>query len=551
MTMGSLMLAWLLAASPTSGEVYYINQHQLRIPITVDQARRSEIKELILYMSADEGKTWNEQAVASPDQDAFPFYAPKDGTYWFSVCVVSPQGKREPPDIYNVAPSQRIVIDTLKPLVRIKSTERQGEDVVVNWEIQEDHPDWATLKLEYRSADAPANQWMPVPLSPATSGQTRFRPTSATALALRLQMQDLAGNGSTAEGEVAANLAAALPPSSSPQLPSPTPAVQNIPAIVPPAQGTTGQATGTTVPATAWQNTNPPKPFAAAANEAKPGFEVPPPMAPFNSQPTTNLPGTDLGSRLVASSDSAATASPSATGVTSPRPMPRGSLPPLQIVNNRQISLDYEVTKVGPSGIDKVELWMTRDDGKTWERFAENRTPKPPLTVDLPGEGVYGFRLVLSSKAGRSQLPPTNNTLPEVRVELDTTPPTAQLFRPEPDPRQSDTLILTWNATDRNMAPNPITLQWAEQPGREWQTIIADHPNDGRYSWKLPPQIPFQVYLRLITKDSAGNTSIAETPEPVCIDLTEPVGHIRGLAGAMPRTGATAAETTSSLSVPR
>ena len=63
MSTGTLMLAWLLAANPAPGDVYYLNQHQLRIPISVDPVRRVEIKELILFMSADEGKTWTKPAV--------------------------------------------------------------------------------------------------------------------------------------------------------------------------------------------------------------------------------------------------------------------------------------------------------------------------------------------------------------------------------------------------------------------------------------------------------------------------------------------------------
>ena len=36
-----------------------------------------------------------------------------------------------------------------------------------------------------------------------------------------------------------------------------------------------------------------------------------------------------------------------------------------------------------------------------------------------------------------------------------------------------DALLLTWNATDRNLAPNPIWLQYAEGPNGPWQTIVG------------------------------------------------------------------------------
>jgi hypothetical protein len=529
MTAGTLMLAWLLAAGPVPGDVYHINQRQLRIPISVDPARRSEIKELILFMSPDEGKTWNEQAFASPDQDAFPFFAPKDGTYWFTVCVVNQQNKREPADPYTVPPNQKIVIDTLRPVVRIKSAERQGDEIAVAWEIQEDHPDLASLKLDYRTSESVSNVWSPAPLQQATSGQTRFKVASAGPVSLRLQMQDLAGNGSVADAEVpaaagaaATSAVSAIPPA--PVTPAPVPPVQPASTNLPPIpSGPTGA-----VPASAWQTTAPSQPLPTLRNEGKPALDpgsVIQPVPPYSPAPAPN----DAGAKLVATSDNSGVAIPAAAGM-GPRTL-RAPLPPLQIVNTKQISLDYEVTKTGPSGIDRVELWITRDDGKTWDKFTENSGVKPPITVDLPGEGVFGFRLVLKSKAGLAQSPPAPNTPPEMRIELDTTPPVAKLFRPEPDPKQIDTLILTWDATDRNLAPNPITIQWAaDQRDKEWHTIVADHPNDGHYSWKLPPQIPYLVHMRLITRDTAGNTSSAETQEAICIDLVQPAGVLKGIA---------------------
>ena len=63
---------------------------------------------------------------------------------------------QEPADVSRGPPDQKILIDTVRPVVRIVSAQRQGEDIVVAWEIQEEHPDWTSLKLEYRSLDGSA-----------------------------------------------------------------------------------------------------------------------------------------------------------------------------------------------------------------------------------------------------------------------------------------------------------------------------------------------------------------------------------------------------------
>ena len=72
----------------------------MKIPIDYNPARRREIKELLLYVSPDQGQTWQQHAVAMPDRDAFfTFNAPADGIYWFNMVVVDKSGRREPADV--------------------------------------------------------------------------------------------------------------------------------------------------------------------------------------------------------------------------------------------------------------------------------------------------------------------------------------------------------------------------------------------------------------------------------------------------------------------
>ena len=147
------------------------------------------------------------------------------------------------------------------------------------------------------------------------------------------------------------------------------------------------------------------------------------------------------------------------------------------------------------------------------------------VTVTLPPkEGVtYGFCLVVKSKAGLGKPAPKSGDTPQVRVEVDTRPPTASLYAPQPDPARHDGLVLIWKAEDRNLAANPITLEWAAQRDGRWELIGEPHlPNTGRYTWQVPDSIPPKVYLRLTVRDTAGNSAVAQTPEPILIDLTVP-----------------------------
>src|SRR6266566_9857602 len=142
---GTWTLAWLmLTAGAAAPEVSYISQRDFKIPIRIDPARRSEIQELLLFYSTDQGKVWQQTGAAKPDKDGFPFSATTDGLHWFSVVIVDQQGGRIPADVYTAPPGQKIFVDTLKPVLRIPVAERNGDEIVVRWTLEEPNPDLAT-----------------------------------------------------------------------------------------------------------------------------------------------------------------------------------------------------------------------------------------------------------------------------------------------------------------------------------------------------------------------------------------------------------------------
>src|SRR5262245_61135659 len=111
MGLTSLLLTGLLscpAALPP--DVEPINQRPIQIPIKVNPSRRREIRELLLFVSTDNGRRWTQEAVATPDKEFFPYYAKADGPHWFSVVVVNQQGVKDPPDVYAVPPNLKVLI---------------------------------------------------------------------------------------------------------------------------------------------------------------------------------------------------------------------------------------------------------------------------------------------------------------------------------------------------------------------------------------------------------------------------------------------------------
>jgi hypothetical protein len=209
-----------------------------------------------------------------------------------------------------------------------------------------------------------------------------------------------------------------------------------------------------------------------------------------------------------------------------------GSSPPggptVRMVNSKQISLNYEVTEKGPSGVAEIELHC-KPEGREWQKLKVFQNPSPPLTFELE-EGRYGLTLVFKSGVGNAEPPPQRNDPPQVWVEVDLTKPEVKLSEPQVG-RGQDTgnLTILWKATDKNLSPQPITISYAEDPKGLWKPIVSNYENTGRYVWRFEPGTPVRLYVKVEATDRAGNIGSDETPKPVTIDLCVPKGQIKGI----------------------
>jgi hypothetical protein len=486
----------LAAGAPGADDVVHMNQRGLQIPISIKPERQSAVRELILYMSTDKGQHWGIHSRALPTNKAFEFFAPNDGLYYFSVAVTDQRGVQEPPDISKSAVGLRIHVDTKRPEVKILQAERVGDEIQVSWEARDESPDWAGFKLEWRAGDLPGASWTPLPIQPSERGNHRFR-ASAGDVSVKVTMRDLAGNEATEEKllpVMSTHHDRAVSRVSSDAIPPPPP---------PPSPVHTP---GTTSTGPAHSGTN-----------------------------VTPLPVTAAATSVGSSTGAASTAVPAPTSpLTS-----RGALPPLQIVRQAQVKLGFDVSRYGSSGLGSVDVYVTADEGETWEKStAEHPVDLPRVSSETSGQGpvkgtvtvelpkdevIIGYYLVVKSRAGLGKQPPQRGDKPHVRLERDTKQPMAELHMPQPDSARPSTLLFTWRAEDRNLAANPVTLEWSPGPNGPW-TFIGDAqlPNTGRFNWQVPPSSPPKVYLKLTVRDSAGNVAVAQTSEAILIDLTVP-----------------------------
>ena len=535
--MGTGPIAWaclLLTVHQGPSEVWHLNYRDFRIPIVLVN-KQTDIQQFILFFSKDEGESWQIWREVPPSEKAFIFNAEKDGKYWFIVGQKDQQGNIIPKDPMRVRPNQRIVVDTVPPKVQIVKAERQTNgEVLVRWTVADEYPDPQSLRLDYHTPAMPPDKWTPLPVDPqSASNEKRFNPGNAGEVRVRVQIRDWAKNAGQDE------------------------------AVVTPAGGATPAPTLSAIPTSRVEPSSPPGLLMSRQSPPPPSDPPPPsppkhedtyqpvlspaPMSPPGQTPTGPVP-VATGSAL--STNPPATFAPQAA---------RGALPELRIVNTHEVRIEFEVAKVGPSGLGGADVYVTLNEGATWDRWPGEVPITLPTSTDMHGtmpvrgsvtvqltrEGVtYGFIVAVKSRAGLARPAPKPGEPPHVRVELDTTVPKAEMYEPRPDPSQSDTLILSWNAVDRNMPAqgHPIALEWAERREGPWNTIGGDHlPNampagmpatdkvTGACSWHLLERMPSRVYLRLTVEDKAGNRAVAETATPVLIDLSVPETNVIGV----------------------
>jgi hypothetical protein len=495
-------------SAPAPGGKMYTNKQQFRLPFNMSDSDRAKLREVQLYVKAgDEG--WTCKEIGQPNQTHFSFKAPHDGEYWFNIVTVDKNGRATPTDVSREAPALIVVVDTQPPEVNVTvppGTNHGAEDLI-RCSVRDANPDPAALKVE---AQAPDKSWRV--LEPVIGNPELYHcPDAATWNGMvRVTATDRAGNSSVREAGSPVSTAAA-PAAAQP------PAEAN-----PPRTESRSDKTALSEPEASPGSSRFPVLPSGPPNQGT-GPALPPPNGPALPAPgPTNLPPV-----------------PPVTGTPSAMSTPTGhdTAPGnRQIVNNPNTVLEYRIDQVGPSGVGRVEVWMTGDEGHNWQKLCDDPDKRSPVEFRLPGEGLFGLCLVVTNGLGVGDPPPGKGTAPDYWIEVDMTKPNAQLLSARPGMNEdAGTIFVTWTASDKNFGPEPIDLYYAVQKDGPWQPIARGLKNDGAYRWRAPLEVGSTFYIRLMATDRAGNTTVSDSPQPVLLDMSHPKAVVTG-PGTMSRS---------------
>ena len=108
---------------------------------------------------------------------------------------------------------------------------------------------------------------------------------------------------------------------------------------------------------------------------------------------------------------------------------------------------------VGPEGLADVELWGTSDGGRTWAKWGSDPDKQSPFDVEVNGEALYGFRVVIVGKSGLASNAPQAGDAADIWVGIDLTRPAARLRRRPPMARATRRA----SSTSAGKPPTPIS----------------------------------------------------------------------------------------------
>lgn len=533
--------AGVQAPSEDHGPPLATRYAEFSIPFRLDMpaVRTGEIVEVQLYVSEDAGATWRLAGRVEPTATVFPFRAAKDGQYWFVLHTVrrgEPVGA-PPTD----RPGLRVVVDTTPPVLRLEAGQKSSGEIWTRWTIDEPNLDPQSFLLQYRTgADQP---WQSVPLQPEMfsgprqghAGQATWWPLATfQRLEIRGEVSDKAGNRAVAHAQVGG------PVEPSPRLAggegsrsggwrAAGPGTDVRAASLPATAG--GQESGATIGASPRAAAKKDSDHAVPGGSGKgPGLRALPTAMTLAGRTDTDRPKPPPPVAIHFGAPGSQPARTSGSGNSGAKAGAGGSLPPgvrPQMLNSRRFELAYDVESVGPSGIGRVELWGTRDGGGSWTRFGEDEDRQSPFLVTVDEEGIFGFRVVVTSGAGLGGEPPKSGDTPDIWIGVDLSKPACRIVSVGPSSVHPGQLAIRWEATDMALADRPVSLFYSSSADGPWTPIAVELENTGTYAWAAEGQVPTKVYLRLEVRDAAGNLGIFESREPVSLDPLRPSVRIR------------------------
>ncbi|HVJ80875.1 MAG TPA: hypothetical protein VNC50_07365, partial [Planctomycetia bacterium] len=212
---GSWLRRWRLSLAALSGlalaagaqaqerttKTKYVDSLNFEIPIILRE-NPENIRELQLWASSDQGKSWQKVKTADPARKKIRMTAQNDSEWLFTMVFVDKTGRSTPADVERAAPHLRVMVDTSKPVVNLEAMPPRNENCGVRWSIDEASPDLESLKVELRTKKDPT--WFQLKnVAPRLQGEVEWPCDPGDDYEVRVTLADRAGHSAVKNIEIA------------------------------------------------------------------------------------------------------------------------------------------------------------------------------------------------------------------------------------------------------------------------------------------------------------------------------------------------------------
>ncbi|QDT53764.1 hypothetical protein Pan44_17870 [Caulifigura coniformis] len=161
-----------------------------------------------------------------------------------------------------------------------------------------------------------------------------------------------------------------------------------------------------------------------------------------------------------------------------------------------RIPFQFDAAEMQRLGAVEIQLFVSTDMGTNWNREQSVDPTAGKFAFEAPGNGEYWFavRTVDRNQKVFPEGPPEVG----LRVVVDSQPPSLDL-RVEALGR--DRVSLSWDASDPNIDPSSLKIEWRDEVNREWQTVGIYAAASGQTSWTTRGVVEVRGSIR----DLAGN----------------------------------------------
>lgn len=550
-----------------SNQTLFFPHAQFKIPFNVEPTG-SQPKQVQLWVSTDEGGSWQLQGTSPADRRNFEFRAAAEGLYLFSVQTVDSSGGAHP----SPQPPLRVFVDTTKPQATVKADINARGQVLVDLQISEEHLKSDSVDLRYRSDSE--TEWHTVKVTDLVrAGQVYEAELTLTVppareLVFALVVADEAGNVGEATYQLAMPRTASAPadvklasqqqtsrqgqhptsPFSGPQAPvaaapsaKPSPAVQT---LQPTPGAVEWRQDGTQAVANKTQVAQPRHDGSVGQLAGSGGLSLDPSSGNSGNSgvvveelPSPRPIESESAGLPVAKNEAALQGLPASPEskpsdvdkvgnkeATDSSPFGRAFN-----CNSRAFSLDYSVDALGGSTLANIELWGTEDGGRTWEKWGADPDRQSPFDVQVNNDGLFGFRMVVVSANGIVSNRPKDGDSADAWINVDTELPNVKITRAVyGEGAEAGMLVIDYTCNDANLLDKPINLSYSETLNGPWTTITTAVKNSGIYLWKAGPALPENIFLRIEAVDKSGNLGEHRLDLPISTQGLTPRGRIQG-----------------------